>query len=349
MSVRRKLRALAPLAVLTAALALAACGSSDSGSSESGSAAASTTHEQLDALTLQGPETTLALSLPFLRVVEGGALAPHAGKVAYEPWRTPDELRARLASGEADVSAVPTYVGANLYNRGLDVRLVNVLVWGMLYVVGPDGETVDWSQLRGETVLVPFKGDMPDLVFRHLATENGLDPATDLDIRYVSAPPEAVQMLIGGQAPYAVLPEHLATVAIAQGAAQGKPLARLMNLQEEWSKVTGGESGFPQAGILVSGELADEHPELVEALQQDLAASVDWINSNAGEAARLAGERIEGMKAPIAEQAIPNLNLRFSTAADSRAELEAFFTELAELSPEIIGGKLPDDGFYYQE
>lgn len=344
MSLSRKARCLSLVALLVSVTSLTACGSSDGGGE-----AAPPASEQVDSLTLQGPETTLALSLPFLRMVEGGALAPHAGKVTYEPWRTPDELRARLASGQADVSAVPTYVGANLYNRGLDVRLINVLVWGMLYVVGPDGETTDWSQLRGKTVLVPFKGDMPDLVFRHLADENGLNPAKDIDLRYVATPPEAVQMLIGGQAPYAILPEHLATVAIQKAAAAGKPLARLMSLQDEWAAATGGEAGFPQAGILVSSALADSHPEVVEALQDDLAESVSWINANPAEAAELAGQRIAGMKAPIAERAIPNLNLRFSTAADARPELEAFFGELAELSPKIIGGKLPDDGFYFEE
>src|SRR5690606_16166795 len=150
-------------------------------------------------------------------------------------------------------------------------------------------------------------------------------------------------------APYAVLPEHLATVAIQQGAAHGKSLARSMSLQEEWGEATGGELRFPQAGIVVSGELADHHPEVVEALQQELEAAIAWIDGDPKGAAALAAERIEGIPAPTAEQAIPNLNLRFSAASDARAELEAFFTELAELSPEIIGGKLPDDGFYYQE
>jgi NitT/TauT family transport system substrate-binding protein len=34
-------------------------------------------------------------------------------------------------------------------------------------------------------------------------------------------------------------------------------------------------------------------------------------------------------------------------AAEARAELEFFFTRLSELSPEVIGGALPDDSFYY--
>ena len=34
-------------------------------------------------------------------------------------------------------------------------------------------------------------------------------------------------------------------------------------------------------------------------------------------------------------------------AKDARPDLEAFVVNLMEISPEVIGGKLPDDGFYY--
>lgn len=187
---------------MIAALLLAGCSSTGQSSSDEGGSKGGATDgsASVDVLAMQGPSNVLALSLPFYRVLEDGGLQESAEEIRYEPWKNPDELRARLSSGQADVSAVPTYVGANLYNRDLDVRLINALVWGMLYMVGPDGEQVDWSSLEGESVVVPFKGDMPDLVFRYLAEKNGLDPEEDLDIQYVSAPPEAVQMLVSGRA-----------------------------------------------------------------------------------------------------------------------------------------------------
>lgn len=335
------------LVSVIAALLLVGCASTgQSPADEGGSAEGS---EDLDQLVMQGPANVLALSVPFFQVLDDGALEEHAEEVRYEPWKNPDELRARLSSEQADVSAVPTYVGANLYNRELDVRLINTLVWGMLYVVGPDGEQTDWSSLEGQSVIVPFKGDMPDLVFRYLAEKNGLDPQEDLDIQYVSAPPEAVQTLLSGRADYAVLPEHLATVAVLKGGQAEVPLARSLSLQEEWAAATGREPRFPQAGILVSGQIADEHPEVVEALQAQFEESIRWINENPEEAARLAAERMDGIEAPVAEAAIPNLNLEYRTAAEAKEELEFFFEELSTLSPEIIGGKLPDDGFYYGE
>lgn len=52
-----------------------------------------------------------------------------------------------------------------------------------------------WSDLRGQTVALPLKGDMPDIVFRTLAKANGLDPDRDLTLQYVSID-HGVQMFL---------------------------------------------------------------------------------------------------------------------------------------------------------
>jgi NitT/TauT family transport system substrate-binding protein len=45
---------------------------------------------------------------------------------------------------------------------------------------------------------------------------------------------------------------------------------------------------------------------------------------------------------------VPHFNLDVVSAAEAREELEFFYEELASMSPEIIGGELPDDTFYYR-
>ncbi len=55
------------------------------------------------------------------------------------------------------------------------------------------------------------------------------------------------------------------------------------------------------------------------------------------------------MPAPMVTQVIPRLNLEVVPAADAQAELEQFFSELATLSPDIIGGSLPDADFYLDD
>ncbi|MFE8696606.1 ABC transporter substrate-binding protein [Cytobacillus sp. FJAT-53684] len=304
--------------------------------------------EKLSELTIQAP-MGISIAAPIYKVVDDNNLQEFTNQLNYLPWKNPDELRARISANQADISAVPTYVGANLYNRGMDVKLMNVLIWGILYVVGPDGEQVSWEQLKGQTIHVPFKGDMPDLVFQYLLKKNGIDPTKDIKIEYVSSPQEIVQLMIADKAKYAVVPEHVATLSVVKGKQEGKNLAKIMNLQEEWKKATGRDSFIPQAGILVSNALIEKNPELVQEIQNQFEQSIQFINKNPTEAAAIINKMNEDVPQPIIEKVIPSLNLQFVSAKDAKDDLEFFFNELATLSPEIIGGKLPDEGFYYEK
>ena len=81
------------------------------------------------------------------------------------------------------------------------------------------------------------------------------------------------------------------------------------------------------------------------AVLDALEESVATVNAAAPETVATLSEA-SGVPVPLVEQVIPRLNLEVVAAADARVELEQFFTELAPLSPDIIGGGLPDADFY---
>ena len=54
----------------------------------------------------------------------------------------------------------------------------------------------------------------------------------------------------------------------------------------------------------------------------------------------------QGFTAEVLTQSMQNIDWRFVAAQDARPDLEAFFGALAQVSPNFIGGKLPDGGFY---
>lgn len=301
--------------------------------------------KKLNKLTVQAP-MGISIATPIYKLIHDGNLQTYTDELEFLPWKNPDELRARISSNQADVSAVPTYVGANLYNRGMDVKLLNTLIWGILYVIGPDGEATSLEELKGETVYVPFKGDMPDLVLQYLLEKQKIE---DIKLEYVSSPQEIVQLLVSGKAKYAVAPEHVATLSVIKGKKAGKSLTKVISLQEEWKHVTGRDAYIPQAGILVSNELIENHPELVNELQVQFKEGLAFINENPTEAASIIQTFNDGVPVPVIEKVIPSLNLKFVSAQEAKEELEFFFNELSTLSPEIIGGKLPDEGFYYSK
>ncbi len=300
--------------------------------------------ELIETLRIRHPDN-LAFSAPFQLIAESGALDGFVNNIDIDTWATPDVLRALLVNGDSDVTAVPTYVGANLANHGMEVSMAAVVVWGLLWVIGPDGAASDWESLRGQTVMIPYPNDMPDLVFRYLANANGLVPGEDFTIEYYAQPPEVVSRLVAGAGSWAVLPEHVATLALMQAGQNGNALTRVMDLQQEWASVTGLEPRIPQAGIVVPTKLAQERPDLIGAILDALTDSVALVNAASPETVAALSEA-SGVPAPLVENVIPRLNLEIVPGADARVELERFFTELASMSPDIIGGGLPPAEFY---
>lgn len=344
--------------LLAVALSATGCGSSDdtssgadtsqspsagsSGSSGSSDAAA------LDQLNIHHP-STLAFAAPFTIMAKDHPKLTSVETVTYATWDSPDVLRSLLTSGKTDLAATPSYVGANLYNKGVDVRLAGVTVWGLLHLIGPAGAPTSWDSLKGKAIALPYKGDMPDLVLRFLLTKNGLDPDKDVTLNYFAQGSEVVGQVVSGKTEYALLPEHAATVAVVKATKEGQKVAPLMDMQAEWAKATGASSPrLPQAGVLVRGELVDKNPKAIGEALTALDESIKAVNAK--DAATLTAVS-QGTKVPepIVGKVVDRLNLDFVPAAEARSELEKFYTELSTLNPDIIGGKLPDEKFYLDD
>ena len=96
------------------------------------------------------------------------------------------------------------------------------------------------------------------------------------------------------------------------------------------------------------GSFIEESPELATQFQAAYEEGLQWVLDNPKEAAALAEEKL-GMKAAMVEKAIPNMGLHYKTAQDAKAELEVFYQLLNDFDGTMIGGKLPDEGMYYNE
>ncbi|MGV6875617.1 ABC transporter substrate-binding protein [Pseudochelatococcus sp. B33] len=293
-------------------------------------------------LVLWGPPA--APSIVLAQAVASGALKEIAPDVSFKIWKTPDEMRAGVSSGTFRAVVVPTYVASNLYNRGLGVRLLNVLTDGLLFIIAPAGAVSDVASLKGRKVAVPFRNDMPDFIFRRLLASAGL-AASDVGIDYSGTPAEAVQLLLTDRADAALLTEPLASAAILRAGAVGKTLERAVSAQDVWKTVTG-TPVIPQAGLAITDGLsADLGAGGIAALQKALEDALARVLKDPAGAAAIASPALE-LPAPVIERAIPFSNLVVRRASEAKADLAILFDALAEADPRIIGGKQPDDGFF---
>lgn len=286
-------------------------------------------------------------SVVLARAVASGALKSFASEASFDVWRTADQMRAGVVSGDIALFASPTYAAANLFNRGAGVRLVNVLTWGLLYIFAGQGVRLERVEdLRGKTLLVGAKNDAPDLLTRFVLRAAGLDPEKDLTLSYVGTSAEAVPLLLAGKADAAVLPEPAASAAEIKSRQVGVAVTRALDVTELYASQSGRPAGIPQAGLAVTEAFLAAHPEIVAALH---AASVDaagWVRQNAKAAAALIADPLK-LPAPIVEASLPRFRLKVASAQDARADLEAYFQALMTLSPDIVAGRLPEPTFYW--
>lgn len=292
----------------------------------------------LPKLALYGPPAGPSITLAH--AVASGALAHLAAEVSFAPWKDPDELRAGLASGTMGAVILPTLAAANLHNRGLGLRLVNVMTNGLVHVVSPDPALSSIAALQGKRIALPFRNDTPDILLRRLM--QGMTPA---EVIPSASPIEAVQLLLTGRADAGVLPEPAGTLALMRAAQEGLAMHRTIDLQAEWGRVTGLGAVIPQAGLGVTEAFLTEAPQTVLALQEALASLVPQILADPMEAAGSASPAL-GMPAPVLAQSIPFCALTATPATVARPALEALFAAVAEADPAIIGGKLPGAEFY---
>jgi len=303
--------------------------------------------KKVDTLVLSGPMASV--SHPLLRMIETGALNDVAKEVKFVMWKSPDELRALTLRGRADFIAVPTNVGANLYNKGVDIKLLNVSVWGILGMITRDKTKKTLRDFKGCEIAMPFRADMPDIVFEEIIKKQGLDPKKDFKLRYVGSPIDAMQMLIMRRVDHALLAEPAISMALRKTSSFplkliAPDLYRSADLQKEWGDVFKVEGKIPQAGMAVVGQ---KNKHLIKRFNEEYTKALTWYKAHPKEAGILVSKYIPMLMPEAVEDSLNYVQLNDVSAKDAQKDLEFFFEILKNNNPKTIGGKLPENKFYY--
>jgi len=303
---------------------------------------------KLDKIVIAGPFASV--SHPILHMIKTGALKDVTKEVEFRLWKNPDELRAMAIKGDVDFLAIPTNTAAILNNKGVDIKLLNVSVWGILGMISRDSDLKTLKDFKGKKIAVPFRADMPDIVFKQLLKRQGLDPKKDFDLVYVSSPIDAMQMLILRRIDHSLLAEPAISVALRKTKSFpvkliAPDLYRSVDLQTEWARVFKTNGDIPQAGMAVMGGMKDKH--VIQRFNEEYNKSLEWYKTHAKEAGVLVAKEIDLLSEDGVSDSIEHVRLKSVDAANAKAELEFFFNILMEEDPKSVGKKLPQDSFYY--
>lgn len=287
----------------------------------------------------------MLLTIPLAYLIEHSSLPDAISNIKFFPVRNHEQMKALLTSEQGQIAANPTLLTAGLYQQALPVKLLNVMIWGNIFVLSPDPRVSSWDDLRGKSVLIPFKGSMPEMLFRFLASQSGIQPDQDLAIQSTQDFQSTAQLLLSGQGDAGVFAEPRASSLLAKAKEQNTDMFYNLDFRETWRAVTGQAARFPQAGVAVLSRLFDDHPDVIELIQTGLKNSLGWIADNPAAAAAL-GSKYMDIPASVIEQSLQNNLFEYVAAADARSELEVFYQSLMQVNPKLLKGQLPDAGLY---
>lgn len=265
--------------------------------------------------------------------------------VSFEAAPAVDFLLPKLINGDIDIGILPPNVAVKLHNANPQSIVAAAVVGNaMLSLVGRDTSVTNISQLAGKTVHVAGQGSTPEFVLRTLIKNAGtIFPEIILDFSIPNT--ELAAALVSGKIEWAFLPEPFATVAVMNGATGERPIQRILIARDMWKTARLGDD-FPMTLCVVRAEYARRYPEAVQKFLDSYRNAIIWTIDNPASAAKLIEEHNLGLKAPIAEKAIPAINFDFQDAISARAEIESLIKVFLEYAPQSVGGRLPSESFY---
>lgn len=298
-------------------------------------------------LRLAGP--TAVVSFPLMHMVETGALHRRVDTLEFRLWRSPDQLRTMLLNDHIDVSAAPSNLPALLANRGQPARLLNVSVWGLLWLVSRDPAVHGFADLAGRELATPYQRDLPALLLQALLQANKMEPGVDVTLRPTRDSNVGAALLLAGQVDQLLIAEPSTSLLLWRQQQSDDtrlaPLRRVQSLETAWRAAFPDQPELPQAGLMAWGKLSDD-TELARAIERAYAESARWCSAHAEACAAIAHRYLPQFPVAALAESIRVTRLESVPAHRARPQLEALYRLLAKGNPQAIGGRLPAAEFY---
>ncbi|MBQ7160063.1 MAG: ABC transporter substrate-binding protein [Treponema sp.] len=257
-----------------------------------------------------------------------------------------EEVLSALIQGDAPIGVLPVEAAAKVFAQvSTSIVALGVCGNGDLYVASKNSALTSLSHLKGKTVAGVSQGTAADYAVRYLLKKAGVpvgenDDSVHLD--YSVAPADMTAALQKGTVQYAIMQEPYMTVAEIKG----NDISRSIDFQKEYASFEDGAS-FPVFLLVANANFMVENKDLVQAFVNAYKKATDWTNAKPAQAAALVQKHNLGMIAPVVVRSIPYASYVWVDAKSAASDIERVLKICLDANADSIGGKLPDETFYY--
>lgn len=294
----------------------------------------------------QDTDTEAAANVGALKgpTAMGMAQMLDSGDYNFSIVASPDEIVPMIVQGQVDIAAVPANLAAVLYQKTeKQISVLGINTLGVLYLV-ENGDTVQSVEdLKGKTIYASGKGATPEYALNSVLTSYGIDPAKDVTIEYKSEHAEVVAALAADNTAIGLIPQPFVTTALMKN--EGLRVA--LDLNELWEEGREDDSQLVTGVVVARNDFIEANKDKLDTFLDSYKASVDFVNSDIEAAAEIIGAH-DIIAKEVGVKAIPECSIVLIEGGEMQTALSGYLSTLFEQNPEIIGGQLPDDEFYYK-
>ena len=262
-----------------------------------------------------------------------------------------------VISGKFDIACMPTNTAATLYNQGNDLVILAVNCLNSIYLItDKDTKISSFEELEGKTIYT-CKGGTPAPILNTLLDAYGINATVsyEFDGKIIAKPENLSAVLTDkdGAPAIVVAPEPIitaASLALKKDETNENEYSVDIDLGAVWKEKF--NTDITMGCIVANKKVVNEHKNAVNAFLEEYAKSIEFIGNsvNIDASAQYIVDAGIMAAAPAAKMALSNLNkggyIDYLDGGDMREALEKVYNAFGMA---LIGGKLPDDGFYYEK
>ena len=265
----------------------------------------------------------------------------------FSKYTAPDKAVTDLNAGNIDIACLSTEAAAKFYNNGSEFKVLAINCLNSVCILTNDSVTINSiNDLEGKTIYTCKQGT-PKLVLQALLDAYGINATISHTVGEdtINSPDQIAPVIVKNLADIVLAPVHVAQNAMA------KPNTKhsvALDLDALWNAKF--DTPIAMGCIVARTDFINEHPIAINNFMSEYKSSIEYMSNpdnNATASQYIIDSTILTELEP-AKKALAQLSeaIEYIDGADMKTTLVNSYNIFGMT---VIGGKLPDDNFYYEK